>query len=106
GGGRDLICGGAGSDVLLGGGGADRIVGESGPDVLRGQAGSDRLFGDDGRDVLAGGSGGDRLNGGHGADLATFDDATGPVRVFLSDGRASGEGAERVSGVENVRGSR
>lgn len=57
--GDDILCGGAGADLLRGG---------SGNDKLFGLAGADQLFADDGFDLLCGGSGNDTLTGKRGRD--------------------------------------
>ncbi len=74
----DVICAGAGDDVVLalggndrveGGPGRDRIYGGAGRDSLAGQQGGDSLVGGPGDDALYGHGGDDRLRGGAGADL-------------------------------------
>ena len=102
-GGNDLICGGHGADKLLGGGGADRLLGMGDEPVLddgvvlfyRG----DSLLGGRGRDHLAGGEG-------RGADTVSFAGSERPVEVRLGAGRAHGQGVDRISGVEQVVGSK
>ncbi len=68
GGGRDLLRGGIGSDLLFGDGGGDQLAGGPGRDVLLGGPGRDRIAGGGGRDVLLGGPGRDRIAGGRGRD--------------------------------------
>jgi uncharacterized delta-60 repeat protein len=75
--GSDILNGGAGDDVLVGGlqpdqifgfDGNDKLNGEGGNDYLLGGAGKDDLFGQGGRDTLSGAGGNDRLFGGNDAD--------------------------------------
>ena len=76
-GGNDLMYGGSGADVLVGGFGNDRLYGRGANDVLRGGFGNDQLWGGagddyltdvevDGEFLLEGGN--DRLYGGAGKD--------------------------------------
>jgi uncharacterized repeat protein (TIGR01451 family) len=101
--------------TLIGTAGSDRLVGTPADDVLCGLGGNDVLLGLDGADVLYGGSGKDRLLGGlgddrfigeRGVDTADFSRAARSVRANLARGRASGEGADRLRGVERLIGSR
>lgn len=104
--GDDVIAGGAGGEwMILGGPGDDRIDGGPGRDHLHGGPGSDRLDGGGGMDGLVGEGGNDLLAGGGGHDHAVFVSATRGVDVDLMDGRARGQGADRISGVEGVVGS-
>ncbi len=104
--GNDRLVGGSDDDQLLGGAGDDRLEGREGRDVLWGGEGNDVLNGDQGRDVLNGGPGNDRLVGGSGEDTADYSDATGPVRVSLADGKASGAwGKDELQTIENLTGS-
>src|SRR5206468_569567 len=86
-GGDDLVCGGDGNDLLVGGEGNDRLAGEGG------------------NDVLVAGLGDDELLGGAGLDRASYRSAAGGVVVNLAAGTASGEGADTLSGVEELAGS-
>ena len=66
--GDDVLIGGigrakAGRDRLYGGGGNDRLYGGGGNDLLDGGDGNDKAWGGNGRDLLLGGSGNDRLLG-------------------------------------------
>jgi len=67
--GDDLIIGGRVDDVLSGEDGNDVIDGGLGDDLIRGHRGKDQLFGGYGNDVLDGGLGDDDLQGGNGNDI-------------------------------------
>ena len=95
-GGDDLICGGRGADVLRAGAGRDHVSGGRGPDALRGGTGNDFLQGGEGNDITSGGAGIDQI------DLTS---AKAPMIVDLAGGVAYGEGADAVSGIEDVLGS-
>lgn len=62
--GDDVLFGGEGSDVLLGGAGNDKLFGGEGEDIL---------IGGGGNDYLDGGAGHDYLYGGEGNDLMVYD---------------------------------
>jgi Ca2+-binding RTX toxin-like protein len=96
--GRDFLYGGAGDDVLAGGTGNDTLDGEAGNDVLMGGAGDD---------FLTGGPGADRLYGGAGRDRASYQFSSAGVSVNLATGIGTGGDAQgdRLSGIEDVRGS-
>ena len=74
---RDIVLGGAQTDVMDGGGGADILIGGAGSDFLTGGAGADTLAGGVGDDVLNGGTGSDTLRAGLGRDLYKFIDGDG-----------------------------
>lgn len=93
---------GQGDDTLRG---IENVTGSSHGDVLIGDAGPNALLGGGGVDVLAGGPGADTLDGGPGRDTVDYSDAAAGVRVNLSTGRASGEGSDLLTRVENVVGS-
>ena len=96
----DHVDGGLGDDLLSGGAGdADRLIGDLGNDKLDGDGGDgDVVRGDFGRDLLDGGPGS--------GDIASFSSAAGEgVEVNLAAGRASGDGEDRLVGVEDVVGS-
>jgi Ca2+-binding RTX toxin-like protein len=100
-----------GNDVLQGRGGDDVLFGEdtSGGNPTFGTPGSDRLDGGPGDDTLFGGAGlliGDTFIGGAGSnDMVSYATAPNGVGVDLAKGRASGEGPDRLSGIEDVTGS-
>jgi Ca2+-binding RTX toxin-like protein len=104
--GRDVIVGKGGNDLLIGFSGNDLLCGNGGDDTLVGVGGNDRLRGDAGFDVLLGVRGNDKASGGPGIDLLSFFYSRQGVKVRLGAGRASGEGRDRFSSVENVEGSR
>jgi Ca2+-binding RTX toxin-like protein len=107
----DVIVGRGGDDVIRGGAGNDRICGNGGADTLEGGGGADTLQGGDGNDTLTSGVGDDRFLGGAGEDRADYSQAYFPseyldgVNVNLATGDATGEGADRLAGVEGVKGS-
>jgi ELWxxDGT repeat protein len=71
--GDDLIVGGVANDVLVGGAGNDTLLGMLGNDSLVGGSGNDSLNGDVGDDTLVGGSGNDVIDAGNGIDSARVD---------------------------------
>ena len=87
-GGNDIICGGGGGDFLYGGGGDDKILAQGGDDIMTGQGGND---------TLAGGKGP--------LDIGFYFFAPGPVTASLVTGTATGEGRDRLSGLEALTGS-
>ena len=116
------------NDALAGSGRSEQLLGRAGNDDIKGFGGDDQLFGGDGDDRLEGGNGDDLLHGGRGADElignggndtasyasarpgglqgAIFADDFGGVTVDLLSGTAEGAfGNDRLSGIENVRGS-
>ena len=103
-------AGGAGNDLLTGDANANVLSGGSGNDRLRGLGGDDTLRGGGGADVLTGAAGGDDLDGGAGADTADYSGFFSAnllvgVVVDLHRGEATGDGADSLAQVENVRGS-
>jgi Ca2+-binding RTX toxin-like protein len=115
--GDDRLYGGRGNDPLAGGAGDDILDGGLGDDALNGGGGTDRLYGCHGRDDVFGGGGDedvlrgdigfDKLDGGPGErDIASFSTASEAVDVDLGDGRAYGDGRDRIAGgTEDVVGS-
>ena len=106
--GDDRLFGRGGTEVLLGGAGNDRLVGGRGRfDLLRGNEGNDRLAGGAGFDLLIGEAGNDRLNGGDSVfDVVSFVYAPGGVDVNLTAGYATGDGNDRLIGIEDVEATR
>jgi Ca2+-binding RTX toxin-like protein len=100
------VTGTPGDDVLHGTDGPDVVCGLGGDDVLSGLGGDDVLLGGDGDDALRGEGGADDLRGGDGSDLVTYLEAPHSMTVDLGTGRASGDGHDRLLGVERLRGSR
>lgn len=116
-GGRDEIFGRSGLDQLHGsdnlfGGGPDvrdEVYGGSGSDTVTGGDGNDRLFGNRDRDNMFGHAGNDVINGGANVvgvgDEANFWLAPGPVIANLIENAATGEGEDRLIGIEGLGGS-
>ena len=104
-GGNDTLIGGPGQDILIGGAGADTLDGGTGADVLLGGPGNDSLAGGTNADVLHGGPGNDELDGGGGIDTASYARSESAVRVDLTEGTATGEGDDTLTGITNVVGS-
>ncbi len=84
----------------------DVITGSDALNALAGAGGDDRLDGRDGRDVFVPGPGSDAVTGGEGRDFVTFVESDRSVVVDLALGSASGEGSDRIDGVEDVQGTR
>jgi Ca2+-binding RTX toxin-like protein len=103
--GNDSLLGAGGADTLDGGANADTLGGGDGPDTLIGGTEEDQLAGDGGYDTLRGGPGSDGLNGGSDPDTADFSTSAVPVQVNLATGTATGEGSDKLTGVENAYGS-
>ena len=95
------------NDTIEGNGDANTFWGDGGDDVLRGGAGNDQLSGGDGNDRLEGGADADVFNGGNGRDTVSYSQASGAVRVYLSDtSRNTGEAAgDTYVAVEVIEGS-
>ncbi len=109
GGGRDRARGGDGDDTLVGSAGRDELLGQKDVDSLVGGGGDDELVGGRGTglvvEALIGGPGDDRLVGGRGRDTAQYFDSKDGVVVDLRKGQATGDGRDRLSGIEGVVGS-
>ncbi len=110
-GGNDVICGGRGKDFVWGDTGGDRLDGGDNLDTLYGDVGRDRLRGQRGADYLEGGADGDLIIGGpdggtpaH-ADVASYAGKGPAVSVDLGAGEATGQGLDRLVGIEGVMGS-
>jgi Ca2+-binding RTX toxin-like protein len=103
---RDVIVGRGGDDLLVGFQGNDLLCGNGGDDTIAGVGGNDLLNGGAGFDVLLGMKGNDRAVGGPGRDLMSFFYANSGMRANLGTGRASGEGSDRLKGIENLEGGR
>ena len=100
--GRDVITG---MEHVIGGQGNDFVVGNAGANRLDGMGGNDVLVGGAGRDTLLGGFGDDNLDGSTGVDLLIVG---GIADTFIDLARTTayqtGQGKDRVVGVENVLG--
>ncbi|HYN39719.1 MAG TPA: hypothetical protein VES39_10755, partial [Rhodospirillales bacterium] len=95
-----------GDDTLIAGAGNDQMEGNRGNDLLFGNGGNDGMSGGEGKDIFHGGEGNDTLDGGAGCDAAAFGAAAQGVSVDLASGTASGQGDDRLIGIEEVFGSR
>ena len=83
----------------------DELLGNGRRNFLFGQAGNDRLEGLGANDFLFGGPGNDSLVGGDGFDAADYTLSDSGVTVKLGNGTATGEGNDRLVGIEDVWGS-
>lgn len=99
GGGRDVVRGKGGDDLLFGNAGQDRVEAGSGDDIVFGGLGDDRLSLGEGADFAAGGSGDDRIFSGAGNDLV-YGDGSGHNLLATSvlDTRATGFAAYVAGG--------
>ena len=101
-----------GSDELFGferiGGSSrnDRLIGSTGRNELLGGAGSDTLRGLAGSDLFRPGPGNDTVRGDAGRDALDLSTATHGVTIDLATGRATGEGTDTLSGIEDALGTR
>jgi Ca2+-binding RTX toxin-like protein len=88
-------------ESAVGSSGADVLTGDGNVNVLEGGSGNDRLRGFGNADVLDGGTGTDTV------DYSAFYSVNRSVGVIvdLAAGDATGDGADSLVGVENVRGS-
>lgn len=91
-------------DSLAGSSAKNKLTGKSGHDRIAGGRGGDVLDGGSKADFLRSGDGRDLVRGGKGKDTISFAGGSG-VTVNLSRGRSSGQGPDRISGVENAIGS-
>src|SRR5215831_2516421 len=101
----DLASGtatGEGSDLLSG---IANVTGSNYGDTISGDANNNALSGGAGNDTLSGGFGDDVLDGGSGTDTVDYSSSPNAVSVDLGAGSATGEGADTLSGLENVVGS-
>jgi Ca2+-binding RTX toxin-like protein len=124
-GGNDRLFGNAGDDRVDGGAGSDRVDGGAGNDWVNGGAGNERsgrggapgagIFGGPGSDIVRGesgdnvfvpGAGNDTVQGGGARDTVLYSGARSGVVVDLTRRRATGEGRDNLTAVENVTGSR
>jgi Ca2+-binding RTX toxin-like protein len=86
----------------------ENLRGSEFDDILRGDSNDNVLDGGGGADVIEGGVGTDTLIGGDGLDTASYEHATGAVKVNLATTSAqntSGAGRDTLSGFENLTGS-
>ncbi len=97
-GGNDRVCGGKGNDKLYGGPGYDLMWGDVGNDRLVSQGGGDDMWGDAGNDTIDG--------RGKAAGWAWFSNAPNGVIADLSTGQATGDGTDKLIGIEGLVGSK
>jgi Ca2+-binding RTX toxin-like protein len=93
----EAIVGSAFGDTLEGDSSWNYVDGGPGDDSVAAGAGDDYLDGDDGNDAI---------DGGPGRDCVSYHYAPAAVRVDLTKGVASGWGSDRLTGVEDLAGSR
>jgi hypothetical protein len=97
--GNDIICAGAGNDIVNGLGGDDVIYGGLGNDRINAGSGADDVYGDPGSDYIDGGSGKDDISGGAGSDTIS-----GGTEADIIDGDsgtdtiAGGTGDDAING--------
>lgn len=86
----------------------EKLIGSQHADVLKGDSTANVLEGGDGDDSFDGGAGADALLGGSGNDIAIYANSDAGVTVDLDSGVGVSGHAEgdRLSGMENVSGSR
>lgn len=93
---------------LTGANARDDFTGNEAANIFMGFGGNDTLDGQGGNDVLNGGAGNDTLAGGEGADIAMFSGRFSDYTITtgrgglitISDNRASGDGADQLTGIE------
>jgi Ca2+-binding RTX toxin-like protein len=85
---------------------ADIIAGDGLGNLLIGNGGNDRISGAGGDDVIAGGAGNDIVDGGSGRDTLDYRASSARVVADLSRRRATGQGTDTLTRVENLYGSR
>ena len=88
----------------------ENVVGGAGNDVLTGDGNVNVLSGGGGNDRLRGFAGADALDGGAGTDTVDYASFFSPnhnvgVVVNLAAGEATGDGADSLTAIEDVRGS-
>ena len=103
--GIDHLTGSAHDDVLSGNAEFNFLSGGSGDDELSGRGGNDALLGDADDDVLSGGPGDDSIFGQAGFDVGDYSGSPAPVNVRLYADFTSGDGVDRISGLEGLIGS-
>jgi Ca2+-binding RTX toxin-like protein len=94
-----------GVEDVSGTGHNDELIGDGHRNFLFGQAGDDRLEALGANDFLFGGTGDDSLVGGDGFDAADYTLSNAGVVVHLGDGTGTGEGQDKLAGIEDVWGS-
>jgi Ca2+-binding RTX toxin-like protein len=103
--GSDKLTGDGNANVLSGGpGGSDTLSGGGGPDTLL-ASGPSTLDGGAGDDLLSGGRGDDSIDGGAGSGDSVDYLSAPAVHVNLAQGVATGDGNDKLAGIEGVYGS-
>ena len=110
----DVIVGKAGDDTIKAKGGHDFICGWEDHDRLRGGTGDDRIQGNAGADYLYGdtrdsekyANGDDLLLGGPRHDTATWQGNKVGIWADLVEGKARGDGHDRLVDIESLTGGR
>ena len=82
----------------------DNFAGDEGPNFFSAGGGNDAINGFGGDDVFFPGLGDDAMLGHAGRDTVTFT-GTGGVKVDLDNNLATGEGVDRLDGIENINGT-
>jgi Ca2+-binding RTX toxin-like protein len=90
---------------IAGSGYDDHLVGSLDGNGIDGRAGNDALGGLDGDDLFVGGTGDDAYDGGPGRDAIDFGRSRTPITADLEVGTVTGEGADTVTGIEDLYGS-
>jgi Ca2+-binding RTX toxin-like protein len=107
----DDIYGYEGNDAIYARGGPDYVHGGPGNDLLYGEVSYDRIYGGPGDDRIAGGPGDDYIIGDDifddvGKDTANFYSSPAAISASLRTNVATGEGSDRMAGIENLVGSK
>jgi Ca2+-binding RTX toxin-like protein len=84
---------------------ADRLIGNYKNNELFGERGADQIRGGSGDDLLIGDLGNDGLDGGPGQDTAWYAHIPRAVTVDLGAGTATGQGADKLTAIEDIYGS-
>jgi serralysin len=106
----DTITGTDDDDVIVGLGGNDTIVGGGGIDLICGGDGNDSILqtsgGFFGAAIVSGDAGDDTIQAGHDTIIAAdYETAPAAVNVDLTAGKATGDGADTLVGVDFAYGS-
>jgi hypothetical protein len=102
-GGNDIIYGGPGNDRINGGSGADDVYGDAGSDYIDGGSGKDDVFGGIGNDTIIGGTDADILKGDTGTDIISG--GTGEDEIYGETGNDKidgGDGSDKLAGGDGI----
>jgi len=102
-GGDDVIYGGLGNDRINAGFGADDVYGDAGSDYIDGGSGKDDIFGGKDNDTIVGGTDADIIKGDAGTD--TISGGTGEDEVYGESGNDKidgGDGADKLAGGDGI----